>query len=111
VHDAPAYAGDRVSLKLDAAIELVLVDGIDEAEDAETDQVVVFDAGRQAGGDADRHVLHQGDVLFDQDIASFRVGCSLVIRPRARGRLKLLYATLQTFSLHVRRMAKDGTLF
>ena len=72
VEDRAVDPRDRVRLELDAAGVVVLLDRVDQTDDAVVDEVVEIDVGRQIDRDAPRHVLHQVKVAMDDLFARVR---------------------------------------
>jgi hypothetical protein len=82
VDDRALDARDRVRLELEPALGIELVDGVDQAENPITDEVALFDALRQSGGDAARDKLHERRVVQDQPLACFLGSVALVSLPQ-----------------------------
>jgi hypothetical protein len=88
VDDGPADPADRVGLELDRAVEVELVDGVDQPEDAVRHQVGLLDVRRQAHADPAGDVLDQRRVVQDQPLAQSRLAALLVLLPElAQSRL------------------------
>ncbi len=81
VDDRASDAGDGVGLELDGALEVELVDGVDEAEDPVRDQVCVLNVGRQADTHPAGDVLDQRRVVQDQLLAQVGIAGGLVLHP------------------------------
>ena len=73
VDDRALDPGDGVGLELEAAVEVELVDGVDQPEDAVADEVGLLDVLRQPDGDAAGDELHQRRVVEDQLVADVAV--------------------------------------
>ena len=81
VDDGAADAADRVRLELDGPLEVELLDGVDQPEDAVGDEVGLLDVRRQADADPAGDVLHQRRVVQDQPLAERRFGGLLEVLP------------------------------
>ena len=90
VDDRAADPADRVGLELDRALEVELLDRVDQPEDAVGDEVGLLDVGRQADADPAGDVLHQRRVVQDQPLAQPLVAGRLELAPQLaqRGRCR-----------------------
>jgi hypothetical protein len=82
VEDRTVDAGDRVGFELYAARVVVLLDRVDEPEDAVVDQVVDLDVGRQVDRNPPGHVLDQVQILVDDLFATELDSADDVVRAR-----------------------------
>src|SRR5690606_8077519 len=112
VDHGAANAGNGVRFKLHAAFGIELLHRVHKAKNAVTDQIVGIDAGRQANGDAPRHILDQRRVVDDQALAGLLAAVRPVLRPELfdvrPARLHLRQSFLPKLDLAFHGIADDG---
>ena len=84
VDDRAADPADRVGLELDGALEVELLDRVDQPEDAVRDEVGLLDVRRQADADPAGDVLDQRRVVQDQPLAQALIAGRLEVVPERR---------------------------
>lgn len=71
-----------VRFELEPALEVELVYGVDEPEDAIADQIGLLDVSRQSDTNPTSNELHQRGVVEDQRFARSGVRCGLEAEPQ-----------------------------
>ena len=82
VEHGAANTRHAVGLELDAAFEIEGIDGVHQAEDAGTDEIVQIDAVGQPCPDAFRVVFHQRQIAFHELIAQLDRRFRPVVAPQ-----------------------------
>src|SRR5690606_26726689 len=73
VENGPLDPVDGVRLELEPALEIELVDGVDQPEDPVGSEVVLVDAPRQPGSHSSCHELDLGRIAEDETLPDLRV--------------------------------------
>jgi len=104
VEDRALDTRDGVRLELVAAVEIELLDGIDETEDAVADEIGLLHVLGEPDRDATGDVLHQRGVVQDQRVSNVAPPGRLVRRPEPIGLGCSVCAQLRSLGSRVGRI-------